>query len=461
MCFAIRRGEAERLDPKFIIHGGHQALRGVRTAKLGSLTLQEPDYGGPYRAVPREGDGFKYIRVTDFDDFGIPDGHSYVGADGFDPRYVLQDGDLLFARSGATAGKTFMYTRDIGPAIFAGYCIRFRFDSARVLPGFVYLYTKTDRYQAWVRSMQRPSGQPNINKEEFKSFTIPLPDPPKQRALLDALDAARVARRRKLEEADSLLGGLDAVVRDILGITLPPVDAHRTTYAVRLTDVREGKKLYPDYFHPERLNAIRAVESRYTGDRCATLLTIADFRRDQRQVQPNDSYLGLANVQPNTGERVESSEEDGEGTVVEYAENDVLFARLRPYLNKVYRAEKAGVCSPEFHVMRVRLGANGEPRVLPDYLAAVLRSGIVLSQTRHMMTGNTHPRLANDDVVNLVVPVPDPTTQKEIADEVACRRDAARRQRDAAAALWERAKAHFEISLLGPPPSIRDGRGRR
>ena len=101
---------------------------------------------------------------------------------------------MLFARSGATAGKTFLYRSALGPAIFAGYCIRFRFDAARILPEFVYLYTKTDRYAAWVRSIQRPSGQPNINKEEFKSFTIPVPNINEQAGLVSSFGAARDAR---------------------------------------------------------------------------------------------------------------------------------------------------------------------------------------------------------------------------------------------------------------------------
>ncbi len=119
-------------------------------------------------------------------------------------------------------------------------------------------------------------------------------------------------------------------------------------------------------------------------------------------------------------------------------------------VNKVYRAESAGVCSTEFHVMRVRLAPDGAPRVIPDYLAAVLRSGIVLSQTRHMMTGNTHPRLTNDDVVNLVVPVPDHATQQRIAAEVSRRRDAARRLREEAGQLWDNADRRSEETLLGP-----------
>ena len=69
-----------------------------------------------------------------------------------------------------------------------------------------------------------------------------------------------------------------------------------------------------------------------------------------------------------------------------------------------------------------------------------------------MMTGNTHPRLANEDVVNLVVPVPGRDIQQRIADEVASRREAARRLRTAAVQMWDGAKRCFEEELLGPDP---------
>jgi len=86
---------------------------------------------------------------------------------------------------------------------------------------------------------------------------------------------------------------------------------------------------------------------------------------------------------------------------------------------------------------------------LLSYLAAVMRSSIVLRQTRHMMTGNTHPRVANEDVGNLIVPVPNPEVQEKIASEVARRRIEARRLRDEASKLWEGAKQQFERELLG------------
>lgn len=450
MCFAIRRGEAERLDPKFIIHGGHQALRGVRTATLGSLTLQEPDYGGPYRAVPLEADGFKYIRVTDFDDFGIPKGHEYVGADGFDPGYVLHEGDLLFARSGATAGKTFLYTRDIGPAIFAGYCIRFRFDAARVLPGFVYLYTKTDRYQAWVRSMQRPSGQPNINKEEFKSFTIPLPDPPKQRELLAALDAARAARRRKLEEAESLLGGLDAFVLETLGLTPPPPHDPNKPFAVRLRQVRD-RRLDPPAYTPFPIPSNpRRVPIKPLASVAAIDSHTAPPQTDENAIVP---YVGLPECDVNDVREVASrTYKEARGRSVAHV-GDILFARIEPSVfNKKYVfVEHLGghdyaFLSTEFYAVRAHGNEDDQ-----KYLYAMFQSAFVFNQVRGKTTGSSGRRRIDPDMfASLLIPWPDGAVRKKIAAEVSRRRDAARRLREEATRLWDDAKRRFEEELLGP-----------
>ena len=67
-----------------------------------------------------------------------------------------------------------------------------------------------------------------------------------------------------------------------------------------------------------------------------------------------------------------------------------------------------------------------------------------------MMTGNTHPRLTNEDMVNLVIPIPAPAVQETIATEARLRREAARRLRAEAEAGWQTAKRWFEAQLLGP-----------
>lgn len=87
--------------------------------------------------------------------------------------------------------------------------------------------------------------------------------------------------------------------------------------------------------------------------------------------------------------------------------------------------------------------------MLPDYLATMLRSSLILAQTKHMMTGNTHPRLTNEDVVNLVVPIPEREIQERLVAETKRRRLEARHLRQEAETEWEAAKTCFEHKLLG------------
>lgn len=93
-----------RFDPKTYLYRQHTTDKAFPCASLGSLTVTEPDYGSGSRAVERTSDDQpKYIRITDFRDDGIPAGHELLTAETIEPECFLQDGDVLFARSGATA----------------------------------------------------------------------------------------------------------------------------------------------------------------------------------------------------------------------------------------------------------------------------------------------------------------------------------------------------------------------
>lgn len=283
----------------------------------------------------------------------------------------------------------------------------------------------------------------NINAEEIRALRIPLPDDmATQTALLADLNAARAARDAGLAAAEAALAGLDAFILGELGLTLsPPPDSTRP-FAITRATLAGGSKLFPNYYNPERQHAVAALHAVGAN----TLASVVDFVRMQRTISGGEFYVGLANVSSNTGEYVEATE-DVEGIVAAFKTGDVLFAKLRPYLNKVWVADRPGVCSPEFHVLRLRPGSRIKS---VDYLAAALRFTATLAQTRYMMTGNTHPRLAPEDVAALVVPVPSTDQQLTIAAEVDRRRAEARRLRAEARAGWAKARQAFEDALLGP-----------
>ena len=361
-------------------------------------------------------------------------------------RYRLQSGDLLFNRTNSKelVGKCAMFDEP-GDWVFASYLIRVRLDPSKALPRFAsdFLATRAGRLQI-DRLSRQIIGMTNINAEELKEILIPLPSDLKiQEELVAAMDAARAERRSKLMEADALLSGLDGFLLDHLGLS-PPSKDDRCVFAVRSVDAQTEGRLNADYYHPERILALRAMAKESKRLDCQPLGTVVSFIRDQIKT-PGPNYLGLAHVQSHTGELTEASE-DVKGACSTFEQGDVLFARLRPYLNKVYRAENAGCCSPEFHVLR----SKDTAALRPDYLAAILRSSLILAQTRHMMTGNTHPRLANDDVVNLVIPIPEIAVQETIAAEALNRREEARRLQSEADASWQSAKQWFETQLLGP-----------
>lgn len=283
----------------------------------------------------------------------------------------------------------------------------------------------------------------NINAEEVRALRIPVPDNlATQATLLANLDAARASRDAGLAAAEAALSGIDAFIVAELGLTLhPPPDPTRP-FAVTRAALASGGKLFPNYYSPERQQAVAALHAIGAN----TLASTVDFARAQRTIANGEFYVGLANVSLNTGEYVEANE-DVEGTIAAFEAGDVLFAKLRPYLNKVWVADRPGVCSPEFHVLRLRPGSRIRSA---DYLAAVLRFKATLAQTRHMMTGNTHPRLAPEDVAALVIPVPANDQQFAIAAEVDRRRVEARRLRAVARAGWAEARRAFEDALLGP-----------
>lgn len=146
------------------------------------------DYG--MNAAAKEYDGKnKYIRITDIDDVS----HKFNSIDLVSPnaeledKYRVNEGDILFARTGASTGKSYLYDKNDGVLYFAGFLIR-----VHVLkddPFFIYVQTLSSKYQNWLKKMSMRSGQPGVNAEEYKNLPILVPTLPEQNAITEVLFA--------------------------------------------------------------------------------------------------------------------------------------------------------------------------------------------------------------------------------------------------------------------------------
>jgi len=143
-------------------------------------------YGSSASAVSFDGNT-RYIRITDINDDGTLN-ENKVSASEINEKYILNNGDILFARSGATVGKTFIYNENDGNCMYAGYLIRFIADSSKVLPGYVYHCTKSTVYRAFVDKNRSIASQPNINAQQYSRLRIPIPPLEEQACIVEILN---------------------------------------------------------------------------------------------------------------------------------------------------------------------------------------------------------------------------------------------------------------------------------
>jgi len=166
-----------------------------------------------------------------------------------------------------------------------------------------------------------------------------------------------------------------------------------------------GSRIDPMPFHPERLKILEKINASKKGIRLKNL--VSNVKTITKSISEEDIYIGLENIKSHVGQYVPTSEKGSISSAAVFKKGNILFPKLRPYLNKVYRAEFDGLCSTEFYVFEAK-------NIDADFLTIVLRSNFVLKQTKHLTTGNTLPRLQTIDVDNLLIPVPSEDVQKSI-----------------------------------------------
>ena len=155
---------------------------------LGDCLLSRPDYGINAAAVPFSDKLPSYIRITDISEHGrfCPAPQVSVNAAGSD-QYYLRHGDVVFVRTGASVGKSYLYARQDGELVFAGFLILVRPNPELLNSAFLASYATTKPYWNWVRQMSMRSGQPGINGNEYSQLPLPLPSLPEQTAIAKVL----------------------------------------------------------------------------------------------------------------------------------------------------------------------------------------------------------------------------------------------------------------------------------
>ena len=359
--------------------------------KLGSIAASF-DYGLNAAATDYDGQN-KYLRITDIDDIT----HEFLKSDLTTPLadlamssdYLLEEGDLLFARTGASVGKTYLYRQYDGTVYFAGFLIRARIGESAD-PEFVYQATLTDAYKKYVAITSQRSGQPGVNAQEYADYQLMLPSRMEQQQIgrtLRSLDNLITLHQRKYDK-------LCTVKKSMLDKMFPkPGETEPEIRFGGFTDPWEQRKL----------------------GNCGTTYSGLSGKTKEDFGHGNARFVPYTNVFDNPltdTERLEAVEIDSSQNKVAYGDAFFTVSSETPDevgMSSVWLSDQDDVYLNSFC-----FGYRQDSTFDPHYLAYMLRSSSIRSDLTLLAQGISRFNISKNKVMELSVAVPSAVEQRQI-----------------------------------------------
>lgn len=175
--------------------------------RLKQLVESPLKYGANEAAESDDPSQPRYIRITDFGQNGVLREDTFKSLpENLAKEYLLEEGDILLARSGATVGKTFLFQNYKGKACFAGYLIRCRFSKNLVDSRFINYYTFSNFYENWKQSIFQQATIQNIGADKYNQLLISTPPHSEQTLIANFLD-------QKTTQIDDLIAKKERLIQ--------------------------------------------------------------------------------------------------------------------------------------------------------------------------------------------------------------------------------------------------------
>lgn len=322
-----------QIDPDIASRDSMTVPEGFKLSELGLIPLDwqirslrsclrySPRYGLNAAAVEFDDCLPTYLRITDISDEGRFAPSPRVSVLHPNARaYFLNVGNLVFARTGASVGKSYLYNPSDGPLVFAGFLIQITPDPETLDSVYLAYYVQSKRYWNWVAMMSTRSGQPGINGQEYGTLQLPIPSIEEQRAIAAALS-----------DADGLIGALDALI-----------EKKRAIKQAAMQQLLTGKKRLPGFsgeWETKRLGDVASIRNQ------KILPSNAD---------PDTLCVELEHIGQGNGQLMAiSTAQYSTSSKYRFFTGDVLFGRLRSYLRKFWHADRDGICTTEIWPLMV------------------------------------------------------------------------------------------------------------
>ena len=474
--FIVNCSELEgRIDPEMVLY----SMKNVDNFKypcfqLKKMLLKSPQYGANEASVIRiNNEQPRYIRITDIDENGTLNKELGATAETIDSKYILNNNDILFARSGATVGKTYIHkVKKINyKAFFAGYMIRFIVNPDIIIPDFLFIYTQLSVYKKWVKATQRAAGQPNINAEEYKSLKIPLPPLEIQQQIVDLYEKAYSEKQQKEAEAQRLLDSIDDYLLGELGIILPKEEEYlpqntdkNSIYNLDndnalvkkgrlfLTNLSEvtGKRWNSDYYKKYYSTFMQKIHNKYNSILLGEIVEcIFQGIGKKEESYPNVKLLKVKNILKNNEIDYKSIDFLDKVPKDKILKIDDI---ITPFIGEAIKLIKFSnhtnnkdIYSIDNNTGVIRINKFNNPKYICEYL----NSSIGAIQINRLIGGGGVPFMGGNNFKKILICLPPLEKQNEIASHITQIRSKANELKQEGKEILEQAKQEVEQMILG------------
>ncbi|WP_312346197.1 restriction endonuclease subunit S [Chryseobacterium binzhouense] len=354
--------------------------------KLGEIATNFM-YGMNTAATVYDGEN-QYIRITDIDErtrlftpnpLSSPDGE-------LEDKYLLEKGDILFARTGASVGKSYLYNEKDGKIFFAGFLIRLNVKTEN--PYFIFSQTLTEKYQKWVLIMSMRSGQPGINAEEYKLLPITLPPFEEQ---------AKIS---------SFLALLDERIQ-----TQSKILIHLKSLIESLNDSLLEQKIRINY-NFKKWKKVKLGDLGYTFNGLSGK-TKEDFGQGKKYIQYKQIFDSSTIEIKNCGYVMVSENENQNN--VKYG--DVFFTTSSETPNEIGMSSVLLEDVKDVYLNSFCFGfrLNSFDEMLPEFARFLFRSKVVRNEIKKLAQGSTRYNMSKTELLKLEILLPSIEEQKQIA----------------------------------------------
>ncbi len=322
--------------------------------------------------------GPKYLRITDIQEGSVewdsvPRSSVTSGLE----KYFLKPGDIVFARTGATVGKSFLIKTLPEKAVFASYLIRIISDQEKVVPEFLWYYFQSPMYWSVISEKQRGIGQPNVNGKILGAIRVPMPESIEMQS-------------KMVEELDAQFTRLDSAVK-----TLKKLKDKLKSYRQSILKAAFENRL---------------LESNDKWEKGAIL----DYCKKVKQLNLKSenfnhfTYIDISSVdndrQKIVDPKILASDEAPSRAKQETLPGDIVYSTVRVYLKNL-------AIVPEVETSKI-VSSTGFTVLRPDerlnnkFLFYYLLREDVTRKLNSMQRGTSYPAIRDNDLFNFEINLP-------------------------------------------------------